>query len=242
MLDKTHEDTPKKRLILIRKVLRKSQSEFASMAKVSVRTYQRIEHGETAITVPFLFQLCDRLGLDLYYFFADDPLALLRSPRPVYNQICETIVGDLTRDLIQQLEALKDPHLRTKIELTEDYCDCSFLNSHFQKTFDISIPSLHWSEGLEQKEMLGLFFDTLMRLKDPAYFLIGASAEYGSDGKRTNIALGHLDRPSWDNPRTVTTHVRLDHLAEDKLVNLNRLGDSLRPHLDRPLFVFPHIA
>ena len=38
--------------------------EFASLAKVSVRTYQRIEHGETAITVPFLFQLCELLDLN----------------------------------------------------------------------------------------------------------------------------------------------------------------------------------
>ena len=70
-----------------------SQSELAEKIEVSVNTISLIERGKTFVSIPRLFELCEKLEISLFDLFKDTSIVKTKAPRNFseqYNQLNDT--------------------------------------------------------------------------------------------------------------------------------------------------------
>lgn len=106
---------PIKRLILLRKYFDITQTEMASICKISNRTYQRIEYEETDMTVTILLKVSHYFNIDPTYFFRANIYSENKNITPDINHFenKSTMEGELFKKIINSIEYFINNHHQT---------------------------------------------------------------------------------------------------------------------------------
>ena len=230
------ENTPRRRLFLLRKILNETQRDMACRCNIPLRSYQRLEYGEMVFTVDIIFAISRAINISPSFFLIKN-----FQYTPILNQ--EYCI-DTTEKVVAELKE----YLRITSWLSRSFdkvpsVESNLKRSHFNKRF--LKEKKGYSEFLfhsKQKwdiEIASLNFEKItMASKGDMFLTLTSFEKNGVDVDSVYLSIVIDNRADYLKIHSVHSDLsKLDGLSN---LNLQKLYDDLSNHLPCRLFLqFP---
>lgn len=227
-----------KRVTLFRRILGKSQTDFASLMGVSRRTYQRIESGETPLTVAWITRLAHEIGVSPATFLVsqDSIFEYLKNKQkisvsvPLKSNIKnqkDKIVSHFVKQfsLFNERDSEKSEHLMSSVSF-----DKVKLNNKLADHLNIPEGVIYFSENIEDIGHVMASWERLFLAKKFTRYIL-SDKYFSLAGKGENkrmLVLLYLDKMDWNSPRVHAGHYELPKDAVLTNKELEEICDKLK--------------
>ena len=213
-------EKPRKRLYFYRRIKKLSQKDMAQAMKTSLRRYQRLEYGESTLTIEDVFLASKALEIQPQFFFNEAEFINSHKP-PLPEDLYNTLLQDLTENLDHLIK--KD----FKKPISENLCDEGYLSHNFLKHFNLSTEAnVLWKDIFSEQSLVVGYFENVLNC-NTKFFLAMLQINFVGDGIRDTISIGEVTNSSWDNPSTLAIHKNVSDLTEAYSIDIEYLYDQL---------------
>ncbi|OUR95660.1 hypothetical protein A9Q84_14255 [Halobacteriovorax marinus] len=207
-----------KRLLWIRKTLSYTQNSFAELIDIPIRTYQRLESGETLLNTVNIFKISQALKLCPSVFFIekleeyDNSKNLKLVPRIIDFRL-RLFDYKTLNDILNELEEIfiqvrSNKYSIKNTAVTEGVIgSCSILNNSWLE--EMKVGTIKFSKLLQDHISIVAYWDTMIAQKDETRFHLGhIENDLPNMGKIQAIGLFYASRTLSDNPKAYTFNIR----------------------------------
>ncbi|OUR95659.1 hypothetical protein A9Q84_14250 [Halobacteriovorax marinus] len=207
-----------KRLLWIRKTLSHTQNSFSELIDIPIRTYQRLESGETLLNTVKIFKISKALNLCPSFFFIEkledyDSSNNLRTMPRIVDFRIRLFDYRTPNDIINELEGIFNKVRSRKFEIdniavTEGVIG-SFSIHNKSWLEEMKVEKVKFSKLLQDHISIVAYWDTMIAQKDITRFHLGhIEHDLPNIGKIQTIALFYASRPISDNPMGYSFNIK----------------------------------
>jgi len=237
-MSKYDSNTPRKRLVYLRRVLGLTQKEFSNKTKIPHRSLQKLEYGEMILNIETMFQIASKLNIPPSYFLIE--LDKCHN----YNLINEFIDIDLHNELIQSLKVLLNSIQLNKtarsLLVSENHLKKTELNKTFQKQLSLSSSKYSFGFNVKQFDLLALGFEYIIRSK--SRYHLGIITHNFDNLKTRTICIIRVKSSDKEKPITLAYHLDISQIPPEKFINTAYIANKLSNYIGEKIEPLPSIT